>query len=253
MSLLPQRKKSPEELARLRDSLGVPASPPQVEEVLDTAEPSAAKAREVDTIIASNHEAALVHPAETIPLAAQPAEPPSSPKPVHSFKRSERLPAATATVAAEAAPPTVTLDARSPKPVRSLRKSEQLPLPPQPESPPDSSLPHQRHSDDEIAEIRRREALAMMNAKPNPKLFPAHPAMIVPGYLAPIIASVGLYFYEFPIVATIACVTASMLVAAFIGIRKPISRHHAAFIAVIALFVIIFSALHYFPHLRHAT
>jgi K+-transporting ATPase A subunit len=44
-----------------------------------------------------------------------------------------------------------------------------------------------------------------------------------------------------------------MLVAAFIGIRKPISRHHAAFIAVIALFVIIFGALHYFPHLRHAT
>ena len=253
MSLLPQRKKSPEEIARLRDSLGVPGAPRQFEETQDAAEPSARKAGDVDTIVASNHEAALVHPDETIPLAAQPAELPSGPKPVHSFKRSERLPAAAATAAAEAAPPAVTLDVRSPKPVRSLRKSEHLPLPPQPESPPDSNLPHQRHSDAEIAEIRRREVFAMMNAAPNPKLFPAHPALIIPGYLAGIIAAVGLYFYDLPIVAASACVTTSMLVAAFIGIRKPISRHHAAFIAVIALFVIIFGALHYFPHLRHAT
>lgn len=253
MSPLPQRKKSPEEIARLRDSLGVPGAPRQFEETQDAAEPSARKAGDVDTIVASNHEAALVHPDETIPLVAQPAELPSGPKPVHSFKRSERLPAAAATTAAEAAPPAVTLDVRSPKPVRSLRKSEHLPLPPQPESPPYSNLPHQRHSDAEIAEIRRREVFAMMNAAPNPKLFPAHPALIIPGYLAGIIAAVGLYFYDLPIVAASACVTASMLVAAFIGIRKPISRHHAAFIAVIALFVIIFGALHYFPHLRHAT
>lgn len=253
MSLLPQRKKSPEEIAALRGNLGVPGAPWQVEEPQDGAEPSAAMVGEVDTIIASNHEAALVHPAETIQLAPQPAEPLSGPKPVHSFKRSERSPAAPAPAVPQAQPATVTLDVRSPKPVRSLRKSEQVPSPTHPESPPDSSLPHQRHSDAEIAEIRRREVLVMMNAKPNPKLFPAHPALIIPGYLATVVAAVGLYFYEFPIAATLACVTASMLVAAFIGIRKPISRHHAAFIAVIALFVLIFAALQYFPHLRHAT
>lgn len=253
MSLLPQRKKSPEELARLRDSLGVPGAPRQVDERQDAAEPPARKAVEVDTIVASNHEAALVHPAETIQLAPQPAETPGGPKPVHSLKRSERLPVASATAVAGTAPPAVTLDVRSPKPVRSLRKSEQLPLPPQPESPPDSNLPHQRHSDDEIAEIRRREVLAMMNAQPDAKLFPAHPALIVPGYLATLIGALGLYFYDFSILTTSACVTASLLLAAFIAIRKPISRHHAAFIAVIALFVIIFGALHYFPQLRHAT
>lgn len=253
MSLLPQRKKSPEEIARLRDSIGVPGDPRQAGETQDAAGPSAGKAGDVDTIVASNHEAALVHPAETIPLAVQPAEPPSGPKPVHSLKRSERLPVASASANAEAAPPAVTLDVRGPKPVRSLRKSEQFPSPPHPESPPDSNLPHQRHSEDEIMEIRRREVLAMMNAQPDPKLFPAHPALIVPGYLATVIGALGLYFYDFSIVTTTACVTASLLVAAFIGIRNPISRHHAAFIAVIALFVIIFGALHYFPQLQHAT
>jgi hypothetical protein len=253
MSLLPQRKKSPEEIARLRDSLGVPGAPRQEEETQDPSEPPAGQATEVDTIVASNHEAALVHQAETIPLAPQPAEPPSGPKPVHSLKRSERLPRASATAVPDAAPSAVTLDVRSPKPIRSLRKSEQIPSLPYPESPPDSNLPHQRHSENEIMEIRRREVLAMMNAQPDSRLFPAHPALIVPGYLATIVAAVGLYFYEFSIAATLACVTASLLVAAFIGIRKPISRHHAAFIAVIALFVLIFGALHYFPQLRHAT
>ena len=42
-------------------------------------------------------------------------------------------------------------------------------------------------------------------------------------------------------------------VAAFIGARKPVSRHHAAFISVLSLFVLVFGALHYFPYLRHAT
>ena len=120
-------------------------------------------------------------------------------------------------------------------------------------SPPDSNLPHLRHSDREIAEIRRREALALMNARPNPKLFPAHPALIIPGYLSAIAGAVGFYFYQFPIAATLAFATVSLVVATIIGIRKPISRHHAAFIAVMALFVLVFGALHYFPHLRHAT
>ena len=44
-----------------------------------------------------------------------------------------------------------------------------------------------------------------------------------------------------------------MLIAAFIYFKKPLSRHHAAFIGVMALFVIVFGALYYFPQLRHGT
>jgi hypothetical protein len=134
-----------------------------------------------------------------------------------------------------------------------LRKSEQAPAAPHPESPPDSPLPHHRHSDEEIAEIRRRETLALMNAQPNAKLFPAHPGIIIPGYLSAFASAAGIYFYQFPIAATLAFVFFSLAVAAFIGIRKPVSRHHAAFISVISLFVLVFGALHYFPSLRHAT
>jgi uncharacterized YccA/Bax inhibitor family protein len=52
---------------------------------------------------------------------------------------------------------------------------------------------------------------------------------------------------------TLALVLISLAVAAFIGFRKPMSRHHAAFISVLSLFVLVFGALHYFPSLRHAT
>jgi amino acid permease len=45
----------------------------------------------------------------------------------------------------------------------------------------------------------------------------------------------------------------ALLFAAFIYFKKPLSLHHAAFIAVMSLFVIVFGALYYFPQLRHGT
>jgi hypothetical protein len=239
MSSLPQRKKSPEEIAKLRESLGIPGGATHENESLREEEPP------VDTIVPTNHQATVVH--ENAPAEL----PKPAPQPVHSFKRSEQI----AVVQETPAPvsDTVAPSAREPKPVRSLRKSERVPVEPHPESPPDSPLPHQRHSDREIAEIRRREALAVMNMPPNPKLFPAHPGVIIPGYLSATAGAAGFYFYQFPIVATLAFVAISLAVAAFIGIRKPMSRHHAAFISVISLFVLVFGALHYFPSLRHAT
>lgn len=233
MSPLPQRKKSSEEIARLRESLGIPG--------VSQHEPEPP----VDTIVPANHEATIIQgnfPAE-LPKPAR--------QQVHSFKRSEQIPIKEETPARipAAAAPSV----REPKPVRSLRKSEQAPAPPQPEAPPDSPLPHLRHSDKEIAEIRRREALALMNTQPNAKLFPAHPAIIIPGYLSAFAAAAGFYFYQFPIAATLALVMLALAVAAFIGISKPVSRHHAAFISVISLFDLVFGTLHYFPQLPHAT
>ena len=192
MTPLPQRKKSSEEIARLRETLGIPIGEQQ---------------EEID------NETPALEPTRT------------------------------------AVPPT----SREPRPVRSLRKSEWVPAEPQPEAPPDSPLPHHRHSDEEIAEIRRREALALMNAQPNAKLFPAHVGIIIPGYLSSIAGAAGIYFYQFPIAVTLVFVALSLAVAVFIGISKPVSRHHAAFISVISLFVLVFGALHYFPQLRHAT
>ena len=251
MSLLPQRKKSPEEIAKLRESLGIPGTLPDENEASSPNPATSAFAPPVDTIVPAHHEAAVIHPPETAPLAPLPEPPPPGPKPVHSLKRSERIPA----LPIEQAAPDPEPSPHLPKPVRSLRKSEQIPvlITPPAEPAPDSKLPFHRHSDKELNEIRRREALALLNAAPNPKLAVAHPAIIAPGYILAVTGASCFYFYEFPMEATAGCSAAALLIAGFIFLRRPISRHHAAFIAVIALFVIVFGALHFFPHLQHAT
>ena len=142
------------------------------------------------------------------------------------------------------------------KPVRSLRKSEQIPVLTVPRNdppPPDSKLPAHRHNDKELREISRHAALELVMATPNPKLAKAHFALVIPGYLASVAGAVCFYFYQQPIVVSASCVAVSLLIATFIFFWKPISRHHAAFIAVVSLFVIISGALHYFPNLQYAT
>ncbi len=242
MSLLPQRKKSAEEIAKLRETLGVPAPPEK-----ETETPVAAG---FETIVPTHHEAIVEHH----PAPPEPEAPPArhDPKPVRSLKRAERIP-----------PPephtskAVHIDVpHLAKPVRSLRKSEQVPVlvPAPPEPTADSKLPLHRHSDEEIAEIRRREALAMMNpSPPNPKLAAAHVALLIPGYLCAIAGATCFLSYRFPMAATAACAAVALLISAFVFVRRPLSRHHAAFIAMIALFVLVFGTLHFFPQLRHAT
>lgn len=251
MSLLPQRKKTAEEIAKLRENLGVPALPADSPETPTTPP--------VEALVPAHHQATVVaadiEAAETPHIEPAPAPIPHGPKPVHSLKRSERIPVP----AAEETPaetPTPEPTPGSPKPVRSLRKSEQIPVltPTQAKSSADSKIPFHRHSDDEIAEIRRRDALAMMNAQiPNPKLAAAHFTLLIPGYLLAIAGASCFISYEVPMAATAGCATSALLISGFIFVRRPISRHHAGFIAIIALLVLVFGALHFFPHLRHAT
>lgn len=270
MSLLPQRKKSAEEIAKLRESLGIPGSPIPSEEIPASPAEAPAETEIIDTILPDSHEATLVHPPEAIPLAPLPttAVPASGPKPVHSLKRSERMPSlpvdeappeepAIATTAPLPVQAPLPAASRAPKPVRSLKKSEQAPISvpaPIADPSPTSKIPFHRHSDEELNEIRRREALALLQTHvPNPNLFPAHLGLVIPGYLLAVAGASCFYFYGFPLAATAACAGSALAIAAFIFLRRPISRHHAAFIAVIAIFVIIFGALHFFPQLQHAT
>lgn len=264
MSLLPQRKKSPEEIARLREDLGIPTPTPDE----DPAPPPDAPAMPVALAIELHHaqaDAPLIRLAEP----ATPDTPPSNTPPpsaavrrarkqVHSLKRSERIPivpleelqSAEQDAAAEMAPVTLSL-----KPVRSLRKSEMVPHPVTRKAAPapDSNLPSHRHSDPEIQEIRRREALAMLAPVVNPHLIAAHPALLIPGYLAALVGAVCFAYYELPITVAAPCAAVSLIISCYISLKKPISLHHAAFIAVITLIVIVFGAIHYFPQLRHGT
>jgi hypothetical protein len=219
MSLLPQHKKSAGEIAKLRESLGIH-------------DPSAT--------------------AETPPPdSAETVEKPHAPKPVHSLKRSERTPVLA--VEAEPPEPAIIPEPREPKQVRSLRKSEQVPLSPVHEPAPDSKLPIHRHSDQEIQQIRLQESLAALAPAAHLLARKAHPVIVIPGYLFAIGGAVGYHFYDLQIAVTAACVVVALLFAAFIYFKKPLSLHHAAFIAVMSLFVIVFGALYYFPQLRHGT
>jgi hypothetical protein len=242
MSLLPQRKKTAEEIAKLRETLGVPAL---------SEEPPAAQ----DTLVPAHHEAIVEHH----PDAPEPENPApatqNGPKPVHSLKRSEHIPPPEPEE--PKAPKAVHIDvSHLAKPVRSLRKSEQVPVlvPAPAPSGDDPKIPVHRKSDEEIADIRRREALAMLSPPPpNPKLAAAHPALLAPAYLCAIAGASCFVFDGFPIAATAACSIVALSIAGFVFARRPISRHHAGFIAVITLFILVFGALHYFPQLQHAT
>lgn len=196
MSLLPQRKKSAEELANLRESLGIPGELPS--------------------------EKAPQQPSSSDPAPAIPA-------------------------------PFSLIPAKPPKPVSSLRKSEFVPLPvstPAPR-PADSKLPSYRRSDGEIEELRRQDAIDATVVLPQTQI--AHPVLIAPGYLAAIAGAISFHFYQLEIRITAACVGIALLFAIWIFFKKTYSRHHAAFIAMMALFVIVFGTLHYFPQLRHGT
>lgn len=285
---LPQRKKSAEEIAKLRESLGIPGQPPgegtppaetttpEPEESAEKLDPVAGETTvekevpaekeepeaEKETVTASPETEAVPPPGLAPELEPLPVAGPPAPRQVRSLKRSERIPVlpvedesteSTAPREESSIPGKTVLPAlQVARQVRSLKKSEQRPLELH-EPPADSKLPQHRHSDRELGEIRRREAIAAVNIQAPPKPMVAHLAMVIPGYLAAIAGGVCFRYYDLSIGVTATCVAIALLVAGFIFIKRPLSRHHAAFISVMTLFVIVFGALYYFPQLQHGT
>jgi len=223
MSELPQRRKSPEEIARLRESIGIPVDPP---------------------------DAVNIEPTLEIPVISESLQAPA-PRQVHSLKKSEQIPIIPAVIAE--APPEIAKAPAPPKPVRSLRKSEQIaPSPKPPEFSSHSNLPGHRHSDKELNEIRRQAALqAQMHSAPL-KPLRAHPTLYAPGYLLALAGGICVY-QNLQYFIPLACALAAIALAGFVFLKRPHSRHHAAFISVGALFLLVFGALYYFPQLRHAS
>lgn len=214
MTPLPQRKKTPEEIAQLREQMGVP-------------------------------ESDLPHAAATIPAAAQPKrEQPSDETPAGpSPDKGEGVPQAVA-MPARAPKPCRSLRKSEQIPI------EAKPAP----IPANSLLPTHRHSAEEIEEIRRREMLSQMTpTPPNPKFRAAHPALIAVGYVVSAAGSTIFWREDFPWAATIACCVAALLHALYLFLRTPVSRHHAGFISLIAVMVAVFASLQQFPLLQHGT
>ena len=262
MSLLPQRKKSAGEIAKLRETLGIPGQDSVVEDLplldaMGVTHASVAAKISSEAPVFETHPPAVNSGALIAPL---PIAPQHHARPVRSLKRSERIPVlpieepALLDAAYSSSQPATPVSHPA-KIVRSLRKSEQVPLTHAVvhHPPADSKLPVLRHNDQELNQIRKQAAIAMQAPSMPFGAITAHLALLIPGYLFAIGGGVCYYFYELPISISAACVAVALIIAGFIFFKKPFSRHHAAFISVISLFVIVFGALYYFPQLRHGT
>lgn len=273
MSLLPQQKKSADEIAKLRETLGIIPPPPVTEEPpaeipVTAAAPEdklAGRLPEVPTMPAdakrvsvppTPHSIEEIHEVKELHLPERPRR-----IPVLSVEESGPPPNSDHLIEAAPlpapAPAPVPIQAHhGPKVVRSLRKSEQVPLAPVPPPAPDSRLPVHRHNDQELNAIRRHDALATLAPWAHPHSLTAHWALLAPGYLFAIAGAVCFYFYDVErreMRITAGCAAIALMFAIYIYFKKPLSRHHAAFIGVMVLFVIVFGALYYFPQLRHGT
>ena len=114
-----------------------------------------------------------------------------------------------------------------------------------------TKLPAQRHSDEEVMELRRREAMRGRPSVAHLRMQIANPLLLGLGYGLAAGGGIGGYFvdkeWRYAVAAEWSAVAAAalgMLVALFIALKKPRSRHHAAFIAIIALLVIVFVVLY---------
>ena len=211
MSLLPERKKTAEEIARLREQMGLPTA------------------------------------AASAPAFSPPAAPPEDAAPESPAAAEEPPPAQPVRI----------------KKMNSLKHSERQPVFMVPKQVADSPLPARRRSESELDELRRREALSALGAGPPPAIVhlqarTAHRGLLAVGYLLVLASAAGTWreFFQIPpregLWLAFGGIGVSWLFAALVAWRKPLSRHHAGFIAAVAGLVLVFALLYYFPNLNPA-
>jgi hypothetical protein len=190
MSKLPEQKKSPQEIAALRDQLGV--RPPASEQ-----------------------------PQLPTPQPAAPADSPATPPRPHRQK----------------AP--------------AIRPRD---IPEVPPAPIDQAtgLPVKRHTRDELAALRLRSMFETQDGAQSMPVRRERTLFVIGGYLLAAAAIIPIA-RSMPAILPMALCFVALTYAAYLFIYRPYSRHHAAFIGILVLFVLVYAALQYFPHLRHAT
>ena len=242
MSQLPQRRKTSEEIAHLRESLGIPEVPvsplPQAPAVGVPPAQAIAPVATTMPVMAPMAFSAPIVPGELLDAKVVRVGPDVTPDEtseameatpvlggerwVHSLKKSEQGAIPMHTHPQEYSP--------TGRWVHSLKKSEQGPVvvPVIKPSDGDSKIPVARHSDQELMEMKRRSLMNTHPPVPYLRSITAHPALLGLGYLLALAGGVG-----------------GMLVALFIVFRKRRSLHHAGFMTAIATLVLIFSAVQF--------
>jgi len=227
MSKLPQRKKTPEEIAQLRETMGLGGPAPQA----GPAEAGAAQTPPPPTIGEAAPEPPAAHAAIPAALPPAPEAPPAEPRPPVEAK-----------------------------PVKSLRKSERGPAPAAKAHATPSAgataLPSQRRSEFEINQLRRSQAFSVQNSGNFIIAQTAHPVIVAVGYFsvfaAALLPFIDRLMTDVSLYAPATLCVVGLGIAGFILLKKKRSLHHAGFIAAIAILTLVFGALYYFPHLRNA-
>ncbi|MEM1084167.1 MAG: hypothetical protein AAGI48_08585 [Verrucomicrobiota bacterium] len=283
MSPLPNRKKTPEELAALRESLGIspegppPGAPgtaaaPSKPETPTPAQPTPPAESE-----GKREAAELPAKKQLEPPAKRESKEPEA-EPELESEPSAEMKAAAEEVAEEPVvlgkPKKKTPEAR---PVRSLRKSERLPVdqPKRAVARNSGELPTRRHTDQELARLRHQPA--NFSGPPPSALTVAWPMLVViygfgsslivlavAGAIAEKVARIDLPFdwlrnavvrddYRLLLFGVMAAGAGAMLVgAAWIFFKRPSSSFHSAFLTIIAVLVLVFGTLYLFPGLHGA-
>jgi hypothetical protein len=221
--MIPEKKKTPEEIAALREGLGIPDAPVEA-----------------------------AQKPESSPTPEPDPEPPASPDPTPDAQGDSP----------QSDEPVIHLDVpslpvTSPKQQsHSLRKHE-TPLAPAPPVTKKTDLPTHRHDPRDIAQIRKREALAQLQ---QPGMDPAihlrkqtaHPVLYIPGYLLAIAAGAVAY-QRVHHITPIVLLALTLAITLYIFIRKPRSRHHAALIFILIFLTAVFGGIHYAPLFKHGS
>lgn len=246
--MIPKKKKTQEELAALREELGIPDAPPL---------PGAPRNRPLPQPEKKPEPAPEAKPAKKPAPPAEkemptpkldPAHPDASPAPILREPVVHLDPDAPDLEEAET-------EVREPVQYHSLRKKE-LPLAPAPAVTHKTSLPAHRHGDDDIARLRKREALEKLQ---QPQLDPsiqlramtASPWLLAPAYIVALGAGATIW-QRFHHISPIILLVLSSLLTLYIFLKKKRSRHHAAILFLIILMTLVFGGLHYAPIFQNA-
>lgn len=249
--MIPKKKKTSEEIAALREGLGIPDAIPN---------PGDPRSRPEAPIPAPIE----IRVAPPSPATRQPA--PSDSPTTHTPPAPQRQPLvldpdhpdaptkAPLESASREAPihlePGEQINRPTHPASHTLRKKE-LPLAPAPAVTHRTALPSQRHDPKDIAELHRRDALTQLTGQvPDPAAhlrgITARPLLYITGYLLAIAAAILAWQRAHHLTPLILLLLATAIVI-YIFFKKPRSRHHAAFIFIIIFMTIAFGGIHYAP------
>ena len=231
--MLPQRRKSAEEIAKLRESLGIPGAEAGVGEAAAVEVAAVDVADGVDPI----DGVGLVDGLEEVKSAAVVESlPPGAPKPVRSLRKSER---------------------KAVERTRLVAPAEA------------TGIPVKRHSDGELLEMRRIQATPPDQSIAHIQHMTVPWPVIALGYLLPLCGAMCGWFsvwspgvppMDFPaewigdlsrqpwlVKAGLGSLGLfgglAFALAGWIAWKKPRSRHHGGFISIITLLVLVFGIL----------